>query len=107
MAPTLDKTGDVSETIVRKLAVNAILLRILIPRNSAASSDGNSNSSILVKCNIGSGIHIKQNVKSPIPVVHAFEKSMDRYGPSGDTAHARALYNTSYSPYKTAPHAIT
>jgi hypothetical protein len=78
MAPTLDKTGEVSETIVRKLAVNAMLLKILNSRNMAAFGDGSSNTSRPVKCNIGSGIHIKHKVKRPIPVVHAFENMMER-----------------------------
>lgn len=92
--------------MVRKLAVKPMLLRILSPRNSAAFGDGNSNVSRPVKCNIGSGIHMKHNVNNPTPVVHAFEKMIERYGPIGDTAHARALYKTSYRPYSTAPHAI-
>jgi len=49
IAPTLDNTGDVRDTIVRKLAVKATLLRILIPRNIAARGDGNSNISNPVK----------------------------------------------------------
>jgi len=49
---------------------------------------------------------MKQRVNKPIPEVHAFENMMDRYGPIGDTAQARALYKTSYNPYNTAPHAI-
>lgn len=72
-----------------------MLLRMLIPRNSATFGEGNSNVSNPVKCNIGRGIHIKHNVNKPIPVVHAFENTIDRYGPIGDAAQARALYNTS------------
>jgi hypothetical protein len=106
IAPTLDNTGDVNETIVRKLAVNPILLRILIPRNNAAFPDGNSNVSRPVKWRIGRGNHMKQIVNRPIPVVHAFENTTDRYGPMGDMEHALALYNTSYNPYNTAPKAI-
>lgn len=86
--------------------MNPMLLMMLTARNSAALGEGSSKVSRPVKCSIGRGIHIKQRVKSPIPVVHAFEKMMDRYGPIGDTAHARALYITSYSPYSTAPNAI-
>jgi hypothetical protein len=78
MAPTLDKTGDVSDTMVRKLAVNAMLLRILIPRNNAARSDGSSNSSRPVKWRMGRGIHMNKNVNRPIPVVHALEKMIER-----------------------------
>lgn len=107
IAPTLDRTGDVRETMVRKLAVNAILLRILKARNRAAFGEGNSNSSRPVKCRMGRGIHIKHNVKRPIPVVQAFENIIERYGPIGDIAQARALYRTSYNPYNTAPNAIT
>jgi hypothetical protein len=106
IAPTLDNTGDVNETMVRKLAVKPILLKILIPRNNAALPEGNSNVSRPVKCNIGIGIHIKQNVNRPIPVVHAFEKIIDLYGPMGAIGHALALYKTSYNPYNTAPQAI-
>ena len=106
IAPTLDSTGDVRETIVRKLAEKPILLKILIPRNIAALGEGSSNVSRPVKCSMGRGIHMKHNVNNPIPVVHAFENMIDRDGPIGDTAHARALYNTSYNPYSTAPQAI-
>jgi len=49
IAPTLDKTGEVSETIVRKLAVKPTLLRMLIPRNNAALGDGSSKTSRPVK----------------------------------------------------------
>lgn len=63
---------------MRKLAVNPMLLRILIPRNNAALGDGNSKVSKPVKCNIGRGIHMKHNVNNPIPVVHAFEKMTER-----------------------------
>ena len=107
MAPTLDKTGDVRDTIVRKLAVNAMLLKMLKTRNMAAFGEGSSNTSRPVKCRMGRGIHIKHKVNRPIPVVHAFENMMERYGPMGDTAQARALYSTSYKPYRTAPHAMT
>jgi hypothetical protein len=106
IAPTLDNTGDVNETIVRKLAVKATLLRILTPRNNAALGDGSSKTSRPVKWRIGSGIHMKHKVNSPMPVVQALENRTDRYGPIGETAHARALYNTSYNPYNTAPHAM-
>jgi len=92
---------------VRKLAVKAILLSILMPRNKAAFGDGNSNVSRPVKWRIGRGIHINNNVNKPIPVVQAFEKMMERYGPIGATGQALALYNTSYNPYNTAPQAIT
>jgi hypothetical protein len=68
----------VRDTIVRKLAVNPMLLRMLTPRNNAAFGEGSSNVSRPVKCNMGRGNHMKQSVKSPIPVVHAFEKMMDR-----------------------------
>ena len=95
IAPTLDRTGEVSDTMVRKLAVNPMLLRILIARNKPALGDGISKVSRPVKCSIGRGTHIKQKVNSPIPVVHAFEKMIERYGPIGDTAQARALYITS------------
>ena len=91
IAPTLDSTGDVNETIVRKLAVNPTLLRMLIPRNNATLGDGSSNVSSPVICKIGIGIHIKHNVNRPIPVVQALEKMIERYGPIGDFAHARAL----------------
>jgi hypothetical protein len=37
---------------------------------------------------------MKKKVNRPIPVVHALENMMERYGPIGDTAHALALYNT-------------
>jgi hypothetical protein len=50
---------------------------------------------------------MKHSVNKPIPVVHAFENIIDLYGPMGAIGHARALYNTSYNPYKTAPKAIT
>jgi hypothetical protein len=83
-----------------------MLLRILIPRNSAAFGEGNSNVSRPVKCKIGRGNHMKQRVNKPIPVVHALEKMIERYGPIGETAQARALYSTSYKPYRTAPHAM-
>jgi hypothetical protein len=76
---------------VRKLAVKPILLRILMDKNSAAFGEGNSNLSRPVKCKIGRGNHMKQSVNNPIPVVHAFEKMMERYGPIGDVAQARAL----------------
>ena len=49
IAPTLDSTGDVRETVVRKLAVKPMLLRMLIPRKNAALGDGNSNTSRPVK----------------------------------------------------------
>jgi hypothetical protein len=107
IAPTLDNTGEVRETMVRKLAVNPTLLRILTPRNRAALGDGNSNVSRPVKCRIGSGNHMNNRVNSPIPVVQALENMTDRYGPIGETAQARALYRTSYNPYNTAPQAIT
>jgi len=106
IAPTLDNTGDVSDTIVRKLAVKPTLLRILIARNNAALGDGSSNTSRPVKWRIGSGIHMNNMVNRPMPVVQALEKRIERYGPMGETAHARALYSTSYSPYRTAPHAM-
>lgn len=106
IAPTLDNTGDVNDTIVRKLAVKPMLLRMLIPRNNAALGDGSSNTSRPVKWRIGSGIHMKHKVNRPIPVVQALEKRIERYGPMGETAHARALYKTSYNPYSTAPHAM-
>ena len=77
--------------MVRKLAVNAILLIILKARNRAAFGEGNSNSSRPVKCRMGRGIHITHNVKRPIPVVHAFENMIERYGPIGEIAQARAL----------------
>jgi hypothetical protein len=77
--------------MVRKLAVNAILLRILMPRNNATLRDGNSNVSSPVKCKMGRGIHIKHSVNKPIPLVQALEKTIERYGPIGDFAHARAL----------------
>ena len=63
---------------MRKLAVNPILLRILIPRYRAAFRDGNSKVSRPVKWSIGRGIHMKQKVNNPIPQVHAFEKMIDR-----------------------------
>ena len=106
IAPTLDNTGDVSETMVRKLAVKPTLLRMLIPRNNAALGDGSSNTSKPVKWRIGRGIHMNKQVNRPIPVVQALENRIDRYGPIGDTTHARALYNTSYNPYNTAPQAM-
>lgn len=92
---------------MRKLAVNAMLLRMLKAKKMAALGEGSSNSSRPVKCRIGRGIHMKKNVNRPIPVVHTFENTMDRYGLIGETAQARALYSTSYNPYNTAPHAIT
>jgi hypothetical protein len=95
IAPTLDNTGDVSDTMTRKLEVNPMLLIMLTARKRAALGDGNSKVSIPEKCSIGRGTHIKQRVNNPIPVVQAFEKMMDRYGPMGDTAQARALYITS------------
>jgi hypothetical protein len=96
----------VRETIARKLAVKPILLKILTPTYNAALGDGSSKGSRPVKCSIGRGIHMKHNVNSPTPVVQAFEKMIERYGPMGDTAQARALYKTSYNPYSTAPHAM-
>ena len=71
--------------------MNPMLLIMLTIRNKAALGDGSSNVSRPVKCSIGRGTHIKQRVNRPIPVVQAFEKIMDRYGPMGDTAQARAL----------------
>ena len=106
IAPTDDRTGEVSDTIVKKLAVKAMLLTILIARYTQTLNDGNSKISSPVKCNIGNGIQRKRSVKRPIPVVHAFENMMERYGPIGDTAHALALYNTSYNPYNIAPNAM-
>lgn len=64
--------------MVRKLAVNPTLLIMLTARNRATLGDGNSNVSRPVKWSIGRGTHMKQRVKSPIPVVQAFEKTMDR-----------------------------
>jgi hypothetical protein len=73
MAPTLDNTGDVRDTIVKKLAVKPMFPRILKPRNTAAFREGNSKGSRPVRCRIGIGNHIKRRVNNPIPVVHAFE----------------------------------
>jgi len=84
-----------------------MLLKMLKARNMAALGEGNSKFSRPVKCRMGRGIHMKKNVNRPIPVVHAFENNIERYGPMGETAQARALYKTSYKPYNTAPHAIT
>jgi len=106
IAPTLESTGDVKDTMVRKLAVKPILLIMLTARNNATLGDGNSKVSRPVKCNIGMGIHMNRNVNKPIPVVQALEKMIDLDGPIGDTAHARALYNTSYNPYNIAPQAM-
>jgi len=55
---------------------------------------------------IGKGIHMNRSVNSPIPVVHAFENKIEREGPIDETEQARALYNTSYRPYETAPNAM-
>jgi len=49
---------------------------------------------------------MKHKVNNPMPEVQALENRIDRYGPIGETAHARALYKTSYNPYNTAPHAM-
>ena len=77
-----------------------------MPRNNAAFREGSSNVSRPVICRIGRGIHMKQRVNKPMPVVHAFENMTERYEPIDVVAQARALYNTSYKPYNTAPKAM-
>jgi hypothetical protein len=78
IAPTEDSTGEVSDTIVRKLAVKAMLLRMLMPRYRDTCSEGNSKGSRLVMWRMGRGTHITRRVQRPIPVVHALENKIER-----------------------------